>query len=89
MFEDETPIAWTAAPRSVTVVAGDGTEIGTAESILGDKEEDIFHGIVLKRADDGEIVEVPAARIKKMTARHVVTDLATDETKTLPIYRDR
>ncbi len=89
MFDDETPIAWKAAPRHAVVVATDGTQIGTAESILGDQEEDIFHGIALKRADEGEIVEVPAARVKKMTTRHIVTDLGADEAKSLPPYRDR
>jgi len=79
MFEDETTVAWRAMPRHAPVVAADGSEIGTAESVLGDDDEDIFHGIVLKRNHDGARVEIPAARIKKMTEHHVVTDLGDGE----------
>jgi hypothetical protein len=83
MFEDETPVAWIAMPSRATVVSADGSEIGTVESVLGDETEDIFHGIVLKRRDPGKLVEVPAARIKKITNKHVVTDLTVDDIATL------
>jgi hypothetical protein len=86
VFEDETTIAWTAMPRHAPVVGADGSEIGTAESVLGDQNEDIFHGLVVRRHTDGERVEVPAARVKKMTEHHVVTDLAATEAGTLRPY---
>jgi hypothetical protein len=89
MFEDETQVAWSAAQPDMAVVAVDGTEIGRTRKILGDEEEDIFHGIAMRRADDGETVEVPAARVKKMTEQHVVTDLSTDEVESLRAYEER
>jgi hypothetical protein len=89
MFEDETPVAWTMMPREAPVVAADGTEIGKAQQVLGDLEEDIFHGIVLKRSHDGELVELPAVHIKRMTERHVITDLGTDDVTSLSRYRRR
>jgi hypothetical protein len=79
MFEDETPVAWIAMPSRAAVVAADGSEIGVVESVLGDKDEDIFHGIVLRRRGGGKLVEVPAGRIKKITNKHVVTDLTEDD----------
>jgi hypothetical protein len=79
MFEDETPVAWIAMPPRATVVSADGSEIGVVESVLGDKDEDIFHGIVLRRREGGKRVEVPAGRIKKITNKHVVTDLTEDD----------
>jgi hypothetical protein len=88
VYEEETPIAWTAMPHHAPVVAADGSELGTAESVLGDQNEDIFHGIVLRR-HDGHLVEVAAARVKKMTAQHVVTDLDPSEAGTLTPYRRR
>jgi len=87
MFDDETPVAWQAVPRHAPVVASDGSEIGTAESILGDEAEDIFHGVAVKLSDDGKTVEIAAARIKKMTKLHIVTDLTPDDAKVLPLYR--
>jgi len=86
MFEDETEVAWQATPDHAPVVAADGTRIGTTEKVLGDLEEDIFHGLMVRRAD-GEAVEIPARRIKRVTRQHVVTDLGRQEAQTLPAYR--
>jgi PRC-barrel domain len=88
MFDDETTVAWRAMPYRAPVVAADGSEIGTAESLLGDEEEDIFHGIVIKPRHSGKPLEIPAVRIKKITTKHVVTDLSDDEVQALPAYRE-
>jgi hypothetical protein len=89
VFEDETPVAWQAVPRHTPVLAADGSEIGTAETLLGDEDEDIFHGVVVRRTGSGETVEIPAHRVKKMTTRRVVTDLAPSEAAALPPYSRR
>lgn len=88
MFDDETAVAWRAMPYRAQVVAADGSAIGTAESLLGDEAEDIFHGIVVKRKHGGSPLEIAASRIKKITAKHVVTDLSGDEVEALPAYRE-
>ncbi len=88
MFEDEASIAWRAMPHQVAVMAADGTQIGKAESLLGDENEDLFHGIVIERAPDGTRVEIPAARIKRITERHVITDLAASDLESLEPYRE-
>ena len=88
MFEDEGQVAWTAMPEHATVVAADGTEIGKTEKVLGDLDDDIFHGIVMRRAD-GHPIEIPAQRIRRITQRHVVTDLGAGEAAELPPYRAR
>lgn len=88
MYDDETVVAWMAMPYRAPVVASDGTEIGKAESLLGDEEEDIFHGIVIDRKGDGKRVEVAADRIKKITDKHVVTDLVAGDVAQLPPYRE-
>ena len=72
-------------PHHAPVVAADGSEIGTAESVLGDRDEDIFHGLVLRR-HGGQLVEVAAARVKRMTANHVLTDLDPAEVGGLTPY---
>ena len=81
-------MAWTALPRDAAVVDGDGDEIGRVKYVLGDEQEDIFHGIAMRRASDGETVEVPWRRIKQMTEQHVVTDVSTDEAGALAAYRE-
>ena len=86
MFDEEPAVAWMAMPYRAKVVAADDSEIGPAESLLGDESEDIFHGIVVKHS--GKLVEIPAARVKKITSVGVVTDLAADEVKALDPYRE-
>jgi hypothetical protein len=86
MFDQEPAVAWMAMPYRAKVVAADDSEIGSAESLLGDESEDIFHGIVVRRS--GKLLEIPAVRIKKITAVGVVTDLAIDEVTALPPYRE-
>jgi len=88
MYEDETTVAWTAMGYRAPVVATDGTNLGTAESLLGDEKEDIFHGIVLKSRSDGRLLEVPALNIKRITENHVVTDLAAKDVASLPAYKE-
>ena len=88
MFEDETQVAWGAMAYRAPVVAADGSEIGTAESLLGDESEDIFHGIVVKHRHDGNHLEIPATRVKKITEKHVVTDLTDADVAALQPYRE-
>jgi hypothetical protein len=76
MFENETQVAWRAMPYRAPVVSLDGSGIGTAESLLGDDDEDIF------------LVEIAAPRINKITKNHVITDLSTDDVAALPPYRE-
>jgi hypothetical protein len=88
MFEDEPQLAWIVMPYRAKVFGADGTEIGTAESLLGDEKEDIFHGIAVKR-HGGATAEIPAARIKKITASGVVTDLSADDVQALQPYQEQ
>ena len=85
--EAEHEVAWLAMPEKAPVMDEAGEEIGRAEELLGDREEDIFHGIVVKLAKGGHKVEVRADRIPKITTLRVYTDLAADELDQLPEYR--
>jgi len=88
VFENETPVAWTVMPEHVPVVGADGSELGIAEEVLGDREEDIFHGIVMRRRD-GQLVELLAEHVRKTTEQHVVTDLTGSDAEALSAYRRR
>lgn len=87
MVDDDPQIAWTAMRYRSRVVATDGTDIGTAESLLGDEEEDIFHGIAVKTNSD-RLVEIPAAHVKKITEHRVLTDLDATGVAALENYRE-
>ena len=86
MFEEEQALAWTAMPYRSKVFAADGTEIGAAESLLGDEKADIFHGIAIKRPSG--TAEIPATRIKKITEKGIVTDLDSTDVAGLQPYRE-
>jgi len=85
--EEEREVAWLAMPEKAPVMDEAGEEIGRTEELLGDKADDIFHGIVVKLARGGRKVEVRADRIPKITTHRVYTDLAADELEQLPEYR--
>jgi PRC-barrel domain len=86
-MDEEQEVAWLAMPEKAPVMGESGEEIGRVEGLLGDKEDDIFHGIVVKLAAGGRKVEVRADRIPKITTRRVYTDLAAEEFEQLPEYR--
>jgi hypothetical protein len=85
--EEEREVAWLAMPEKAPVMGESGDEIGRAEGLLGDQEDDIFHGIVVKLARGGQKVEVQADRIPKITNRRVYTDLTAEELGALPEYK--
>ena len=85
--DEEQEVAWLAMPEKAPVMDEAGQEIGRTEELLGDREDDIFHGIVVKLSRSGHRVEVRADRIPKITTQRVYTDLAPDELEQLPEYR--
>src|SRR5258708_32525618 len=75
----EDPVAWIDMPYRAPVQDAEGGSIGTAESLLGDESEDIFHGIAVKRKSDGVLVEIPSAQVTRITRTHVETSVAPGE----------
>lgn len=71
----EQQVAWTETPYRAPVLDRSGQRIGTTESLLGDEQEDIFHGIAISGPHHGRPVVVPAAHVTRITSEHVETDL--------------
>ena len=65
-----------------------GKRIGTAESLEGDVDKDIFHGIVVKLEGSRELRELLADHITRITNRAVHTDVAEGELESLPPYTE-
>src|SRR5579872_2435905 len=87
--EEETPVSWLAVPYKCDVLNKTVDTIGTAESLLGDENADIFHGIVVKTAHGDRYLEVPATRIPRITTKAVYTDLAASEVDSLEPYTEQ
>src|SRR5260370_14943904 len=75
MFEEETPLAWQVMPYRAPVYGSDGTEIGLAESLLGDEAADIFHGFALKRSRNTRTFQIPAVPVQTIIEARGVYDL--------------
>ena len=88
----EEQVAWMATPYRAKVLDVDGQVIGTAESLLGDESEDIFHGLAVKpaaqRGHSHELVEIEAAAIVRITNKNVYTSLSGAEVAALPAYHE-
>jgi hypothetical protein len=79
-------VAWIAIDEDATVVAADGSEIGSVVEVTGDEEADIFDGLVVKHARGDGHRYVPAERVKAMWPDRVETDLTAAEASSLPPY---
>ena len=72
-----------AIQKNHPVVDRDGNEVGEAEGVLGDEDDDIFHGVHLNLKGWGGHVELLAARITRITTERIYTDLGPDEGESL------
>lgn len=85
--EQEQAISWLVTPEYAPVLDANGDEIGKVEAMLGDDENDIFHGVAvnLKGVLSGT-VEVPAARVSRITTEAVYTDVKPEEVSELEAF---
>lgn len=84
----EQQVAWTDTPYRAPVLDRSGQPIGTTESLLGDEEEDLFHGIAVSGPNHPHPVVVPAAHVTRITTEHVETDLDAAGTAALAPYQE-
>lgn len=86
--DDEQQVAWIRTPYHAPVLDRDGNEFATTESLLGDENEDIFHGLAVKLKHGGRVAEVEAAQVSRITLSAVHTDIAAEAVEELPAYRE-
>ncbi|HEY6539263.1 MAG TPA: hypothetical protein VI138_09545 [Candidatus Dormibacteraeota bacterium] len=81
-------VAWIATPYHAAVLDSAGTDFGIAESLLGDEASDIFHGLAVKVHQGGQVVEVAAAQVDKITLGGIHTSVAPEQVALLPAYQE-
>lgn len=84
----EQQVAWKAAPYRAPVLDRNGQQIGRTESLLGDEQADIFHGVAISGPHHRNLVVVPAAHVTRITTAHVETDLDAAQVAALDPYRE-
>jgi hypothetical protein len=86
--EGERQVAWMATPYRAPVVDTAGNPLGTTESLLGDEQADIFHGLAVKLKGKSTIVEISADQVARITTQRVYTTITPDQVDRLPPYRE-
>lgn len=81
-------IAWIQTPYHAPVFDQAGLEFATTESLLGDEASDIFHGLAVKVHEGGQVAEIAALQIDKVTLTGVYTSIPTDQVQSLPAYQE-
>jgi hypothetical protein len=84
--DKDQPIAWMAVPEDTPVRSADGEMVGTLSDMLGSRQEDIFHGIVVHLGRLGHHVFVPADQVSLLTRSVVGVALTSAEIHALPVH---
>jgi hypothetical protein len=77
------PVSWFVVRKGWSVHARDGSQIGRVEEVVGEKEEDIFNGLVIATGFFTARY-VPSERVREITDGRVDLDLGPDEVDALP-----
>jgi hypothetical protein len=86
--DTDQPIAWRAIAEDEPVRSSDGEDVGTVYDVLGSKEDDIFHGIVVHLGRLGHRVLVLADDVTGITSSHVDVNRTTVQLHELPRHTD-
>ncbi|MGH2699447.1 MAG: hypothetical protein ACRDJL_09665 [Actinomycetota bacterium] len=84
----ERQVAWLVTPKEAPVIGSGGELLGEVRAVLGDDEENIFHGLAMKPEGDRDLVEVPGARVERITTERVYTTIAPEEVASLEPYQE-
>ena len=85
---DEKQLAWLVTPKEAPVMGSGGELLGEVRAVLGDDDDNIFHGLAMKPEEGGKLVEVPGARVERITTERVYTSLSQDEVGSLEPYEE-
>jgi hypothetical protein len=80
--DDATPIAYSALPKGVPMLASSQRQFGTVEHVLEIPEEDLFDGIVIKTEHGLRFVD--RDQVQEITTAYVRCDLTDDQAAALP-----
>ena len=65
------PVAWIVIEQGWEVVDAKGERVGHVEEVVGDREEDIFNGLMVATSLLGKAEYVPAESVAEITEGRV------------------
>jgi hypothetical protein len=80
------PRSWFVVEPGWKVLATDGSEVGKVRETLGDKERDIFDGLVVSTGLLARPVYVAAERVAEIREGQVALELSSTEVESLEPY---
>ena len=81
------PVAWRGVSYGSSVLADDGTKIGTVHEILGSDSEDIFHGVRVRLTSKRNVM-VSSDDVTNLSTDGVSTRLTRTAVEDLPTFAD-
>lgn len=87
-MEQEQQVAWLATKENAPVIDADGNEVGRVDLVLGDDDDNIFHGLAVKLEHRRGVVEIPGAKVDRITSERVYTTLTAAEIESLEPYEE-
>jgi hypothetical protein len=81
---DDTPISWKAIPPHTALLSTDGQNVGQVFEVLGSREEDIFHGLIVTVGGQHRVLTSDC--VTGISAAGVETDHSAADLATLPVY---
>lgn len=82
----ESEISWKTVEAGAAVVTVDGREIGKLREVAGDKESDIFDGLVVRAAALRGDRYIGSERVLRIWPDRIEVDLGAEEAQNLPEY---
>jgi hypothetical protein len=84
MTDDDVAISYKVLARGTPVHSSDDVELGTVDRVLDNAREQIFDGIVMRRAGGDVFVDAP--EVARITERRVTLSIDASEAAGLPAY---
>jgi hypothetical protein len=84
--ESATPVSWLMIEPGWTVVAADGTDVGTVDEVVGDNTNDIFNGLAIVSGLFAKARYVPSEHVGTITEGRVALTMSGDAIERLGEY---
>jgi hypothetical protein len=81
------PVSWLQIAQGWSVVTSDGVSIGSVAQVEGDKQDDIFDGLAVQSAQEGQIVYVPGEQVGLIYPGRVTLKIASGDANALQPFR--
>ena len=82
----ESEVSWKTVETGAAVVTVDGREVGRLREVVGDKETDIFDGLVVRAAALKGDRYIASERVLRIWPHRIEVDLGAEEARNLAEY---